>query len=183
MEISHIFSPIFPLFLTHSQRIKKKKVERKQDIYPLNNTEWTIRFQTQGKERVKRNSSMWNSSTWHESRYHLENPLGVRVSTNKMKRDDKKASAQATAKEEGEMWGERGEKEEGRGRKEEREGLSSGRGILRCILARRSHGRTSAEFSHCFISLSSCPPLSRLPLPSHLWDTQYPSDQFLFCLN
>lgn len=42
-----------------------------------------------------------------------------------MKRDDKKASTRVTAKEEGEMRGTKGEKEEGRGKKEGREGWSS----------------------------------------------------------
>ena len=169
--------PHLPSFFTHSQRLKKK-LERKQDIFPLNNTEWTIiRFQTQWKERVK-----GNSSTWHERRYHLENPWSKR-SFNKMKKDDKKAFIQATAKEEGKMWGEKGRK--GGRKKEERRK----RGIVqweRDPEVHSSQALTWQDLSWVFSLLhfsQSCPPLSRLPLPSHLWDTQYPSDQFPFYLN
>lgn len=172
--------PHLPSFFTHSQRLrKKKKLERKQDIFPLNNTEWTIiRFQTQWKERVK-----GNSSTWHKRRYHLENLLGVSEVSIKWKKDDKKAFTQATAKEEGKMWGEKGRK--GGRKKEERRK----RGIVQWERDPEVHPSqmlTWQDLSWVFSLLhfsQSCPPLSKLPLPSHLWDTQYPSDQFLFYLN
>lgn len=110
-------------------------------------------------------------STLHKSRHSLGKILTGSIS--KIKPDDKKQCKHTTAKEkeEEEMQEKKGEKRAGR-EKESRVPC----GILWCILNRRSHGGTLAEFSHSSLFLGSCPTSEQDSLV-----IQHPSDQFFFC--